>query len=178
MPGRAAPGPAAKAARPACVRPGAAARSVAALDPIRLNSAATQVLHSGTAQRGVRRAVRFPFRPDEPRAVSYLARCRAAEVQRKGGLLAWEASASALNHRCMRGERSEIAEDGWGLLPCPSCGGRGTKSILPRRELVAMRSSDRDALPVQASLECLLCVGTGTIQFRESGQQVLRPSDD
>ncbi len=70
----------------------------------------------------------------------------------------------------MRGEQTEMAEEGWGLLPCPSCSGRGTKFILPRRELVAMRTSERDALPVQTSLECLLCVGTGTIQFRESGQ--------
>lgn len=106
------------------------------------------------------------LRLDKSGQVSRPATVVAAKVQRKGGLSAWQGSASGLNYRSMCGERSETAEDGWGLLPCPSCGGRGTKFILPRRELVAMRTGERDALPVQASLECLLCVGTGTIQFR------------
>jgi len=70
----------------------------------------------------------------------------------------------------MRGEQAEAAENGWGLLPCPSCNGRGKKLILPRRGLVAIRTGEEVALPGQAALDCLLCVGTGTIQFRVPAQ--------
>jgi transposase len=74
----------------------------------------------------------------------------------------------------MNGTQPELSEEGWELLPCPSCEGHGKKLILPRRELVAMRAGERDVQPVQVSLDCLLCVGTGFIQQRTVAN---RPGD-
>ena len=36
-----------------------------------------------------------------------------------------EGSLFALDHGRMPEEQSEVAEEGWGLSGCPSCGGRG-----------------------------------------------------
>jgi hypothetical protein len=63
------------------------------------------------------------------------------------------------------------SEEGWGLKPCPSCEGTGTKIVCSRRETVAMRGGEQDAQPVQAAGECLLCAGTGSVEFRDRSNE-------
>jgi hypothetical protein len=74
----------------------------------------------------------------------------------------------SLDHKYMREEQSE---EGWGLKPCPSCEGTGTKYVRSRRETVAMRGGEQDAQPVQAADECLLCAGTGSVEFRDPSNE-------
>jgi hypothetical protein len=116
------------------------------------------------------RVVLLGLGPVRPGVTGVTGGCRTAVVQRWGSFLAWEGSRTLLHHEYMREEESEISEEGWGLKPCPSCDGRGTKYVRPRREIVAMQDGEQDAQPVQVADECLLCAGTGSVQFRNTAQ--------